>query len=216
VTQDPHWAHWDQNCERTLWVHFKKYPVGTLVGTFQKNPPHTCWVTTRQIVSGLTKNSQWTYWVNSPLPPVQEGVPEGLERRGEGEDDEGGELPVLVGEPVEGDARAVGGESGELGLHGDGAVVGESEAVEVAPINDGGDAILLLVPRSEEFPEFMRSALSLSDGGGLDVRSLVGEEDLDVLRTCPGDEASGLLVGDLPFFDGGELLSTGRSGGGLG
>jgi hypothetical protein len=71
VAQDPHWAHWDQNCERTLWVHFKKYPVGTLVGTFQKNPPHTCWVTTRRIVSGLTKNSQWTHWVNSPLPPVK-------------------------------------------------------------------------------------------------------------------------------------------------
>ena len=74
MAQDPHWAHWDQNCERTLWVHFKKYPVGTLVGTFQKNPPHTCWVTTRQIVSGLTKNSQWTHWVNSPLPPVLDGM----------------------------------------------------------------------------------------------------------------------------------------------
>ena len=70
MAQDPHWAHWDQNCERTQGVHFKKYPVGILVGTFQKNSPLTCWVTTGQIVSGLTKNSQWTHWVNSPLPPV--------------------------------------------------------------------------------------------------------------------------------------------------
>jgi hypothetical protein len=23
VAQDPHWAHWDQNCERTLWVYSK-------------------------------------------------------------------------------------------------------------------------------------------------------------------------------------------------
>jgi hypothetical protein len=70
VAQDPYWAHWDQNCERTQGVHFKKYPVGILVGTFQKNSPLICWVTTGQIVSRLTKNSQWTHWVNSPLPPV--------------------------------------------------------------------------------------------------------------------------------------------------
>ena len=38
---------------------------------------------------------------------IQESVPEGLERGGKGEDDEGGKLPILVGEPVEGDARTV-------------------------------------------------------------------------------------------------------------
>ena len=147
---------------------------------------------------------------------VQEGIPEGLERGRKSEDDEGGELPILVGEPVEGDTRAVGGESGELGLHGVGAVVVESEAVEVAPVDDGRDAILLLVPRSEEFPEFVCSELSLGGWSCEYINPLVVEEDLDILGTCSGDEASGLFVGGLPFLNGGKLLGSGRSCGGLG
>ena len=85
-------------------------------------------------------------------------------------------MPPVIGEPVEGDARAVGGESGELGLHGVGAVVGESEAIEVAPVDDGGDAILLLVPCSEKVPEFVCGELSLGGWSRTDVNSLVVEE----------------------------------------
>jgi hypothetical protein len=75
VAQGASWAHWDQNCERTQGDHFKKYPVGILVGTFQKNSPLTCWVTTGRIASEVTKNSQWTCWVNAPLPSVFSDMP---------------------------------------------------------------------------------------------------------------------------------------------
>jgi hypothetical protein len=115
---------------------------------------------------------------------IQESVPEGLEGRGESEDDEGGKLPVLVGEPVEGDVRAVGSKSGELTLHGGRAVVGESEAVEGAPVNDSGDAVFLLVPGFKKVPELVGVTIpSATSYSGVSY-SLVSEEDLDVLRAC--------------------------------
>ena len=49
------------------------FPLGTLVGAFQKNSPCTWWVKTGQIVQKLTTNSQCAHQVRPPLPPVSAG-----------------------------------------------------------------------------------------------------------------------------------------------
>ena len=64
------WALFEWNSQRTQWVLSKSYPVGTLVGTFEKYPPLTHWVKVGRIVSEPTMYSPWTHWVIDPLPPV--------------------------------------------------------------------------------------------------------------------------------------------------
>ena len=48
--------------------------MGTLVGTFERYPPLTCWVKVGRIVSEPSMYSAWTHWVIDPLPPVSGSV----------------------------------------------------------------------------------------------------------------------------------------------
>ena len=75
--------------------------MGTLVGTFEKYPPLTCWVKGGRIVSEPTMYSAWTHWVIDPLPPVPgdcRGVDAGFEDAGF----EGAGFEEMVGAVLDG------------------------------------------------------------------------------------------------------------------